>query len=138
MGKKGVTAPVIKIENLSGYTVAGVRGSSSLKELKELKKITYIKIVQTNSYPEAFKSLLESSFGPKGVVATYEDVGNYIAKKNNFSNLTTIYQIEKAYFHVGFSKKADAKMVEAFNKLIEEIRRSGKLKKILTAADMKE
>lgn len=139
MGIKGVTVPVIKVENLSGFTVAGVRGSSSLKRAEEIKeKISDMKIIEANSYPEAFKSLFANSFGPKAVVATYEDVGNYIARKDNFANLVTIYEIEKVQFRVGFSKKADSKIVDAFNKTVEELRRSGELKKILATVDMKE
>ena len=137
MGIKGVTAPVTKPEELKGFTIAGVRASAAFKKAEEIKsKATDVKLVEVNTYPDAFKALFENSYGPKGVVISYDDVGNFLAKQNKFDKLITVFNAEQVQFRVGFSKKSDAQLVTDFNKTIEAMRASGELKAILAPYSM--
>lgn len=139
MGIKGTTAPVTKSEDLKGFTIAGVRGSAAFKKAEELKaKMPDVKLVETNSYPEGFKALFENSFGAKGIIVSYEEVGAYVAKQNKFDKLTTILPIEQVQFRVGFSKKADPQLVKDFDRTLEEMRKSGELKAALAKYGMNE
>lgn len=139
MGVKGVTAPVSKSDDLKGFTISGVRASAAFKKAEELKsKMSDIKLVESNSYPEAFKALFENSFGAKGVVVSYEEVGAYLAKQSKFDKLITVLPIEKVQFRAGFSKKADPQLIKDFNKTLEEMRKSGELKAALSKVGMNE
>ncbi len=138
MGIKGVTATVAKPEDMKGFTISGVRASAAYKKAEELKtRVPDIKLIETNTYPEAFKSLFENTYGPKGVVVSYEDVGYYLAKQSKFDKLQTVVVQEQVQFKVGFSKKSDPKMVEDFNKTVEEMRKNGELKAALDPYGMK-
>ena len=130
---RGQLAPFTRANDLKGFTVIGVRSSASFEKAEELKlNVPDIKLIESNSYPEAFDDLFNNKYGAKTAVVTYSEVGHYITEKKHSKKSVLTLDVETVHFRVGFSKKLDKNFVTQFDRVLNEMRRSGELKKILS------
>lgn len=131
LGKKG--APKLStIKDLSGWTVGGVRASSSLKMVQkhndEVKNITISEEVNNEAL---VLKLTSDAYGPKGAIMGSEDVLNFFAKKAKVE-LSPVLTLKDEEFMVAFGKKkVSADELAAFTKTLEGYKKSGTVKKML-------
>ena len=136
---QGQLQPFATLDDLKGFTVLGVRSSASFDKAENLKlRVQDIKLIESNSYPEAFEDLFNNKYGAKTAVVTYSEVGHYIIAEKKFKKFTRMLEVETAQFRVGFSKKMDQDIVTQFNRVLSEMRKSGELKNILSSYAMAE
>lgn len=137
MANKKSNFPKLKnINDLAGWTVAGIRSSVILKNVqKQLgTKATIREEVDNNTLVQRLNN---NQYGNKAVVVGSEDVLNYFTTKEN-ANIEPIYNIEENEFTVAFSKKKiTAEEIEGFNKAISELKKNGTIKKILAKYNLR-
>jgi ABC-type amino acid transport substrate-binding protein len=123
---------------LEGWTIAGVRASSSLKMAQKLKdKVKNITFVEEDNNEDLVKKTALGRYGDKGAATGSEDVLMYFAKKNN-TPVDTILSLEVQDWTVGFSKKKmDEATTKQFNDTLAEMKKSGELQKILAPYSLK-
>lgn len=138
-GVQGQLGSFTKLNDLKGFTIIGVRSSASFQRAEDLKqKFEDVRLVESNSYPEAFEDLFKNKYGAKTAVASYSEVSRYMIEEKQFKKPTQILNVEPVKFRVGFSKKMDLDIVSQFNRTLTEMRKSGQLKKILSVYNMTE
>lgn len=133
MGIKGDSKHPQKIEDLSGWTIGVVRNSYGEKLSKKATQIVKdMVIMPETTVTAALNKLQNNRYGAhnKSGILFSEDVALYYAKSMGMDNLVTLFTPEKKIYSIGFSKKVDAQTLQDFNKAIDEMKKSGALKKI--------
>lgn len=138
LGQKGKGAKLGSVEDLSGWTVGVVRGSSSSKiAMKHKEQVKTISLQEDTDNEAMVKKFMNGRFGEKSALFGSEDVLKFFAKKNQLE-LEPLLVLDGQSFKTAFSKKkADIEVVEAFRKTIDEMKKSGELKKILEKYSLK-
>lgn len=131
MGKKG-TPKLASYKELSGWTVGGVRASSSLKiVVKHNEEVKGITISEEVNNEALVLKLTSDAYGAKGAVMGSEDVLNYFAKKAKVE-IAPVLALKDEEFMVAFGKKkVSADELAAFTKTLEGYKKSGTVKKML-------
>lgn len=133
--------PSIKsVAELKGWSVGAVSLSSSLKiATKDVKDAGGdAKVVEDANNETIMKKLSAGRYGDKGAIVMCEDVFNYLTKKLNVTNLKPLFSAKSDNFGMYLSKKSvDQPSQDKFTAAIEELRKNGELKKILTKYNFK-
>lgn len=138
LGQKGKSSKMESIQDLSGWTVGVVRGSSSSKiAMKHKDQVKSLSLQEDKDNEAMVKKFIKGRFGNKSAIFGSEDVLKYFGKKIKVE-LEPILVMDGQAFKAAFSKKrADIEVVETFRKTLEEMKKSGEIKKILDKYSLK-
>ncbi|MDT8991818.1 transporter substrate-binding domain-containing protein [Curvibacter sp. APW13] len=126
------------LKDLDGWTVGGVRASSSLNIAKEhQKEATHMTLIDENNNETLVKKLQAGRYGEKGAIIGGDAVLAHEAAKIKL-DLDVVLEGVPQNFVNAFSKKSvDTQTMAQITKAIVEMKKSGEIKTILSSFGLK-
>lgn len=129
LGNPGAN-PVRSESDLDGYTVAAVRGSTTLRMLQDKAgRLPKMRVIAETDIVTAVQKLRAGRYGEKGVIFGTEVMLESIAAALTIPTVPVLIA-EKQEFRIGFSKVLEPAVVADFNSELQQLRKSGELARI--------
>lgn len=129
LGNPGAN-PVRSESDLDGYTVAAVRGSTTLRMLQDkASRLPKMRVIAETDIVTAVQKLRAGRYGEKGVIFGTEVMLESIAAALTIPTAPVLIA-EKQEFRIGFSKVLEPAVVADFNSELQQLRKSGELARI--------
>ena len=132
---KGPNAKIHDVEKFNGYKVVTLYGSNMLKTLENLKKKPAVdfEIVTELTLEKAFKKLSNGRYQTdKVVIFANRDIGLFLMRNMNITNLRYTASQNQVHYYVGFPKKEGIlPFVQAFTDEMDKLYENGGLADIL-------
>lgn len=124
-------APPVRSESdLDGYTVAAVRGSTTLRMLQDkASRLPKMRVIAETDMVTTVQKLRAGRYGEKGVVFGTKVMLEAIAATLEIPTVPVL-TAEKQEFRIGFSKGLAPVVVADFNSELQQLRKSGELARI--------
>lgn len=136
--KKSSLNKVKNLNDLQGYSVGVIRGSSSAKTvLKHKQSVPQLTVIEESTNEILVKKIENDRYGAKAAIAGSEDVIRFVATQNNVK-LTPLINVDSQTFMVAFSKKRiSTELFKDFKKVFSKMKQNGEVKKILDKYSLK-
>lgn len=138
LSKKTNFKKVKNLNDLQGYTVGVIRGSSSAKTvLKHKLTIPQLTVVEESTNEILVKKIDNDRYGAKSAIAGSEDVIGFVAGQNKVK-LEPLLNVDSQTFMIAFSKKRISnELFKDFKKVFSQMKQNGEVKKILDKYSLK-
>ncbi|NRR29316.1 transporter substrate-binding domain-containing protein [Oxalobacteraceae bacterium] len=129
LGKPGAS-PVRSESELDGYTVASVRGSTTLRMLEDKAvRLSKMRVMSETDIATILQKLHAGRYGEQGLI-----FGPQVMLENAATELgiptVAVLVADKLEFRLGFSKRLEPAIVSDFNSELKKLRSTGELARI--------